>query len=474
MVDRISKWLPCLVIGLVLTLEDHSMAQTKPVVVAVLPLKEVNGEARRANLGKGMAARVAGALSSAYPKELAVIERAELEQLLGEQDASLTDMFDPAQAPKIGNVVGVRYLLVGSCWKDGSTILVSLRAVDVATGKIITSWQWRGADHKIDMNRFFEALGEIRAGTIVKARRVLALNGGRRVPKGFTGKVEKVYGQESPSRRLYEVKFDGVKYPVEGIPPLYIQPVEMPPRNVPAVAVVGFSANGKLGEASAWISDSLNCVLARYPFQTRPVERRYLEHIVAEKDLRKSSVLRKEDRRRLGKLLSVRNLVIGDVSDLGEAYLVSCRFVDVETGKILGGASRKLAKAVLRNPESLSITLQGLAHEMMGAKQLYFRMWAGRLGTNESVAKKTYVDVSGIKYEITAMVHWWPKGIYGEVKINGAKVLWLGIGGRPGYENKSVMQEVRVGAVHVKAGINNVNGDWPWFWVKITPRLSQP
>ena len=75
-----------------------------------------------------------------------VIERAEIRQILVEQDFQLTGCISDECAVKIGQLIGARQMLAGTFGKLGSTYTIDMRIIDVATGDILrtTSVDSRG------------------------------------------------------------------------------------------------------------------------------------------------------------------------------------------------------------------------------------------------------------------------------------------------------------------------------------------
>jgi len=70
-----------------------------------------------------------------------VVEREKLEQLLEEQKISFTGMIDPATAAKIGKMLGVEAVVVGTVADMGNSLDIRARLVDVEKGVAITAAQ---------------------------------------------------------------------------------------------------------------------------------------------------------------------------------------------------------------------------------------------------------------------------------------------------------------------------------------------
>lgn len=71
--------------------------------------------------------------------KFSVLERAQMEEILKEQGFQQTGCTDQTCAVEIGQLLGVKYMVAGSIGKLGKTFLISLRMIDVATGKVLIS-----------------------------------------------------------------------------------------------------------------------------------------------------------------------------------------------------------------------------------------------------------------------------------------------------------------------------------------------
>lgn len=68
-----------------------------------------------------------------------VLERSQMEEILKEQGFQQTGCIDQSCAVEIGQLLGVGYIVAGSIGKLGKTYLMSIRLIDVSTGKIVIS-----------------------------------------------------------------------------------------------------------------------------------------------------------------------------------------------------------------------------------------------------------------------------------------------------------------------------------------------
>jgi TolB-like protein len=88
-------------------------------------------------LGKGLAIMVGGELRKS--KQVELIEREQLNAILKEMEFSLSDLANEQNQLKVGNMLSAQYLVMGNVVDMGVTLLVSVRVVEVSTGKI--AWE---------------------------------------------------------------------------------------------------------------------------------------------------------------------------------------------------------------------------------------------------------------------------------------------------------------------------------------------
>ncbi len=68
-----------------------------------------------------------------------VMERAELEKILQEQQLSLSGVVDVSTAAKVGKGIGLDAIMIGSVSSTGGTVSLDARLIDTETASIITS-----------------------------------------------------------------------------------------------------------------------------------------------------------------------------------------------------------------------------------------------------------------------------------------------------------------------------------------------
>ena len=127
------KSLPSLLLLLVLSFCSLSVAQEDTsLAIAVPDLAGVKCDKDTASAVSEILRTEIGSTGA-----FSVIERAQLDKVIAEQKLSYSELVDPKNAVKIGNLVGAKYVMVGSISCLGSTYTVSTRVVDVETSKMI-------------------------------------------------------------------------------------------------------------------------------------------------------------------------------------------------------------------------------------------------------------------------------------------------------------------------------------------------
>lgn len=95
--------------------------------------------------GRGISALEAATLTDRMRSELVktgavmVVERGQMQQILGEQDFQMTGCTSDECAVEIGQMLGVTKMVAGSIGKIGATFTVDLRTINVGTGAILNT-----------------------------------------------------------------------------------------------------------------------------------------------------------------------------------------------------------------------------------------------------------------------------------------------------------------------------------------------
>jgi curli biogenesis system outer membrane secretion channel CsgG len=88
------------------------------------------------NLGKAISAMLVTEFSGR--EGMRIVERAQLNDLLREQDLNLSGRIEEADAIEVGKMLGVQYVLHGQVTSIVDNLRMDIRAVDVETSEIVT------------------------------------------------------------------------------------------------------------------------------------------------------------------------------------------------------------------------------------------------------------------------------------------------------------------------------------------------
>lgn len=130
-------WLAWLV-GLLLlsACQTTAVMEKRPSTIAVWDLENLNpAELEEFDLEELLAAKVIESFQTS--KKWTVVERKDLILALEEQNLGSSVMVDESMRLKIGELLGANYMVFGSYMKFRSNITLTLRLVDVQTGRIL-------------------------------------------------------------------------------------------------------------------------------------------------------------------------------------------------------------------------------------------------------------------------------------------------------------------------------------------------
>ena len=120
-----------------LSTETRAQAATSLRVV-VLPFQNLTGKSEDQWLGESFAESLTMGLLKV--EALQVIERAQISQILREQQFGQTGLVDEGTAPRLGKLVGAEVVILGSYQKVGEQIQANVRFVHLETGQVNKKW----------------------------------------------------------------------------------------------------------------------------------------------------------------------------------------------------------------------------------------------------------------------------------------------------------------------------------------------
>jgi TolB-like protein len=126
------------------------VAETKnlsPSIICIAPLNNNTGDKQYDALAEGFADMLAATLSE--QKEVKVIERHRINDLLKEQKISLLGLTDPATAVKVGKLLKADRIFIGGITKPKDIFIINVHAYEIETARLVTSEQIQGKPEEI-------------------------------------------------------------------------------------------------------------------------------------------------------------------------------------------------------------------------------------------------------------------------------------------------------------------------------------
>lgn len=133
-----------------LLLSSVGVAETKnshPSVICITPLNNNTGDKQYDALAEGFADMLAATLSE--QKDVKIVERHRLRDLLKEQKLSLLGLTDPATAVKVGKLLKADRIFVGGITKPKEKFIINVHAYEIDTARLVTSEQVQGKPAEI-------------------------------------------------------------------------------------------------------------------------------------------------------------------------------------------------------------------------------------------------------------------------------------------------------------------------------------
>lgn len=133
--------LSIVVLTLAPTFSRADASASSPLTAAVLPFsaQEPALEAQARSLATLTEAHLA-TLDSVQ-----LVERAELDKVLGEQEATLSGAIDATTAARIGHLTGAKVLITGRCIPAGDRMIVVAKAMSTENGRLFAAKQTLGS-----------------------------------------------------------------------------------------------------------------------------------------------------------------------------------------------------------------------------------------------------------------------------------------------------------------------------------------
>jgi TolB-like protein len=130
-------------------------ASPQPIAtIAVLPFENLKEDPQHDWLGAGAADTLITKLAAV--EQLVLVERAQIQKVLQEQDFQKIDVTDPAAAVRVGKVLAAQRIVIGTFAIQSDQVLFNARVVDVETAEVLSTASLTGA-----MERIFDTLYEL-------------------------------------------------------------------------------------------------------------------------------------------------------------------------------------------------------------------------------------------------------------------------------------------------------------------------
>ena len=122
-----------------------STLNAQNIKVAILDFENTSGIAKYDGLGKAMSSMLISDIeANVSPKRLQLVERAQIQKILKEQNFQASSAVDKSSSVKAGKLLGVKYLLVGDIYILNDVLVINARLTDTETGDIKFSKKQEG------------------------------------------------------------------------------------------------------------------------------------------------------------------------------------------------------------------------------------------------------------------------------------------------------------------------------------------
>jgi TolB-like protein len=118
---------------------------SQPLRIAILDFDNISGNAKYDGLGKAMSSMLISDIeSNVSPKRLQLVERAQINKIMKEQNLQKTASFDKSTSVTMGKLLGVNYLLIGDIYILDNSLVINARLTNASTGDIKFSEKQEG------------------------------------------------------------------------------------------------------------------------------------------------------------------------------------------------------------------------------------------------------------------------------------------------------------------------------------------
>jgi len=127
------------------TLLVSAALMSQPTRVAIIDFENISGIAKYDGLGKAMSSMLISDIeANVSPKRLQLVERAQIQKVIKEQNFQASGSVDKTTAVKAGKILGVTYMLVGDVYILNDQLIINARLANTETGDIVFSKKQEG------------------------------------------------------------------------------------------------------------------------------------------------------------------------------------------------------------------------------------------------------------------------------------------------------------------------------------------
>ena len=133
------------ILSLFLILFSANIIVSQTIRVAILDFDNISGIPKYDGLGKAMSSMLISDIeANVSPKRLQLVERAQVQKILKEQNFQASGSVNKSTAVQAGKILGVTYLLVGDIYILNDQLIINARLTNTETGDIVFAKKQEG------------------------------------------------------------------------------------------------------------------------------------------------------------------------------------------------------------------------------------------------------------------------------------------------------------------------------------------
>ena len=133
------------ILSLLLILFSSNIVVAQTIRVAILDFDNISGIPKYDGLGKAMSSMLISDIeANVSPKRLQLVERAQVQKILKEQNFQASGSVNKSTAVQAGKILGVTYLLVGDVYILNDQLIINARLTNTENGDIVFSKKQEG------------------------------------------------------------------------------------------------------------------------------------------------------------------------------------------------------------------------------------------------------------------------------------------------------------------------------------------